>query len=218
MISTVWARKRAWCGLASLLGIVASSAPSDAASTAVVRRSAAGGTLTPEDRRALRELGLPNPTDAVVVARTLPRSADGRERARLHGLAQAPQGFGPSAACDTLSASGEARALCRGHVDGPLGSADVRMQIEATLGEGADGSLHLVLRNASPLEAKGVFSWSPVVAPRHMLLSYDLVPAGDGWRTEARVGVEMLAHEDAACDVSASMLKVEAWLSREISR
>jgi len=59
---------------------------------------------------------------------------------------------------------------------------------------------------------------STVVAPRHMLLAYDLVPAGDAWRVEARVGVEMLAHEDAACDVSASMLEVESWLSREISR
>lgn len=205
-------------GLTALLALIAVTATSDAASSAVARRCAADGTLTADDRRALRELGLAHPNAASVVTRTLRRSEDGRERVRLSGLAHAPQGFGPSAACDSLAPAGEARALCLGHVDGPLGNADVRMHIEATFGEGADGSLHLVLRNATPLEAKGIFSWSAVVAPRHMLMTYDLVPAGDTWRTEARVGVEMLAHEDCAADVSASMLKLESWLSRELAR
>lgn len=182
----------------------------------VAKRSEADKTLTDSDRRSFQAMGLAHLHAATVVTRTLPKLGD--LRARLRGLVQAPERLEPSGVCDKLEAAGAARAACSGRVDGPLGKVAVRTSIGAELTERADGSLHLVLHNATPLEAKGVFSWSPVVETGHLVLSYDLFPDQAGWRTEARVGVEMKAHEGSANDVCDSMLKVESWLSRDLER
>jgi hypothetical protein len=183
----------------------------------VTHRSTTRGNLTAEDRRRFRELGLVRPHSAVVIMRKIPKSEDGRQYARLRALAQAPERFAPSGACDELRAEGEARALCLGHVAGPLGSVAVRMPIAATLSEGAGGALELVLRNPRPLEVKGLFSWSSVVAAQHMVIAYDLLPDPHGWLVYVRIGVEMNAHEDSATTLSDTMEKVEAWLSRDLA-
>jgi hypothetical protein len=57
-----------------------------------------------------------------------------------------------------------------------------------------------------------------VVAPQHVVLTYDLVPCPAGWQVQARVGVEMSAHEASAKAISDKMLEVESWLTRELTR
>ncbi len=183
-----------------------------------VRRSTAAGTLTPEDRRRFRELGLANPQAAAIVIRKIARTEGARQLARLQALTHAPEGFGPSGACDEIVPEGEAHALCTGHASGPFGDVAVRMPVAARLVESADGGLHLALHNPKPLEAKGLFSWSTVVNAEHLQVAYDLLPDGDGWLVYARVGVEMSAHEDSAKELSDAMLRLEAWLTRELAR
>lgn len=208
-----------FAGLATTTSASAAYAAVDGPAVKVAERSTRAGTLTVEDRRDLRELGLMRPHAAVIVVRKLPRSSDGRERMKLRALAHAPQGFAGSGACDELIAEGEARAACRGHGGGPFGNVALRMLIETTLTEGPEGSLHLVIRNRSPLEAKGLFSWSSLVAADHLVLTYDLVPNADSseWRVYTRIGVEMSSHEDSANTISETMLKVDAWLTRSLA-
>jgi hypothetical protein len=183
-----------------------------------IRRSTAEGTLTPEDRRRFRELGLGSPQSAAVIIRKLAKSEGPRQLARLQALTHAPAGFAPSGACDEIVAQGEARALCTGHASGPFGNVAVRMPVAARLGQSADGGLHLALHNPKPLEAKGLFSWCTVVPAGHLQVAYDLLPDGDGWLVYVRVGVEMSAHEDSAKEISDAMLRLEAWLTRELAR
>lgn len=183
----------------------------------VVRRSSEEGTLTDDDRLRLREIGLARPQSAAVVVRKI-RRADAAQLSRLRALVQAPEGFGPSGACDRISGQGEAHAMCTGHVRGPLGEVPVRMPVAARLVEGGDGSLHLFLSNPRALEAKPFLSWSTVVAPEHLKVSYELFPQPDGWLVYTRVGVEMSAHGDSAKTIADAMLKLDAWLSRELSR
>lgn len=184
----------------------------------VTKRSTMEGSFTAEDRVHIREIGLPSPHAAVTILRKLGKSEGGRQQARLRALARAPEGFAPSGACDELVADGEAHGLCRGHVSGPLGDVAVRMPIAAKLTEGANGALQLVLNNPRALEAKGLFSWSTVVAPGHMVLVYELLPDPDGWLVSVRFGVEMSAHEGSAKTIAESMLKLESWLTRELGK
>lgn len=183
-----------------------------------IRRSTAEGTLTAEDRRRFRELGLGSPQSAAVIIRKIARSDGPQQLARLQALTHAPVGFAPSGACDEIVPQGEARALCTGHASGPFGNVAVRMPVAARLGQSADGGLHLALHNPKPLEAKGLFSWSTVVAAEHLQVAYDLLPDGDGWLVYVRVGVEMSAHEDSAKEISDAMLRLEAWLTRQLAQ
>jgi hypothetical protein len=184
----------------------------------MVRRSTADGTLTAEDRRRFRELGLARPQSAAVVIRKMARSEGPRQLARLQALTHAPEGFAPSGACDEIVPQGEAHALCTGHASGPFGNVAVRMPVAVRLVQSADGGLHLALHNPKALEAKGVFSWSTVVAAEHLQVAYDLLPDGDGWLVYVRVGVEMSAHEDSAKEISDAMLRLEAWLTRQLAQ
>jgi hypothetical protein len=183
-----------------------------------VRRSTADHTLTSEDRRRFRELGLANPQSAAVIIRKLARSEGPRQLARLQALTHAPEGFAPSGACDEIVAQGEAHALCTGHASGPFGNVAVRMPVAARLVQSADGGLHLALHNPKALEAKGLFSWSTVVRAEHLQVAYDLLPDGDDWLVYVRVGVEMSAHEDSAKEISDAMLRLEAWLTGQLAR
>lgn len=183
-----------------------------------MRRSTADGTLTAEDRRRFRELGLASPQSAAVVIRKMARSDGPGQLARLLALTHAPAGFAPSGACDEMVPQGEAHALCTGHASGPFGNVALRMPVAARLVRSADGGLHLSLDNPKALEAKGPFSWSTLVAPGHLQVAYDLIPDGDDWLVYVRVGVEMNAHQDSAKEISDAMLRLEAWLTRELAR
>jgi hypothetical protein len=184
----------------------------------VTKRSSLEGSLTAEDNARLRELGLTCPQSAVVILRKIPKSEGGRQFARLRALARAPEGMAASGACDEVLPQGEASALCRGHVRGPFGSVAVRMPIAARLTERDGGSLQLLLHNPRPLEVKGLFSWSSVVAPENLVIAYELLPDPDGWLVYVRVAVQMSAHQDSARTISDTMLKVESWLTRELAR
>jgi hypothetical protein len=192
--------------------------PASLANGGFVRRSTAERTLTAEDRNRIGELGLQKLSSAAVIVRKIPRSEGPRQLARLEALARAPEGFAPSGACDEMVGQGEASALCSGHVSGPMGNVPVRMPVAAKLKHGADGSLHLSLSNPRPLEAKPLFSWSSVVSPEHLQVSYELFPDPDGWLVYVRVGVEMSSHESSATTISDAMLRLEAWLTRELAR
>jgi hypothetical protein len=183
-----------------------------------IRRSTTEGTLTADDRRRLRELGLESPQSAAVVIRKIAKTDGARQLARLAALAHAPEGFAPSGACDEIVPQGEAHALCTGHASGPFGNVAVRMPVAAQLVQSADGGLHLALHNPKALEARGLLSWSTVVRAGHLQVAYDLVPAGDGWLVYARVGVEMSAHEDSANEIAGAMLRLEAWLTRQLAQ
>ena len=183
-----------------------------------VRRSTVEGTLTAEDRRRFRELGLANPQSAAVIIRKIAKSDGSRQLAVLQALTHAPEGFAPSGACDEMVPQGEAHALCTGHASGPFGNVAVRMPVAARLVKSADGGLHLALHNPKALEAKGLFSWSTVVNAEHLQMAYDLIPDGDGWLVYVRVGVEMSAHEDCAKEISDAMLRLEGWLTRQLAQ
>jgi len=183
-----------------------------------IRRSTADGTLTPEDRRRFRELGLESPQSAAIIIRKIAKTDAGRQLARLQALTHAPEGFGPSGACDEIVPQGEAHALCTGHASGPFGNVAVRMPVAARLVQSADGGLHLALNNPKALEAKGLFSWATVVRAGHLQVAYDLLPDGDGWLVYVRVGVEMSAHPDSAKEISDAMLRLEAWLTRQLAQ
>jgi hypothetical protein len=183
-----------------------------------IRRSSAEGTLTAEDRRRFRELGLGKPQSAAIIIRKLAKTDGTRQLARLQALTHAPEGFAPSGACDEIVPQGEAHALCTGHASGPFGSVAVRMPVAVRLVQGADGALHLGLHNPKALEAKGVFSWSTVVEAEHLQVAYDLLPDGNDWLVYVRVGVEMSAHEDSAKELADAMLRLEAWLTRQLAQ
>lgn len=204
----------------SLTDVARAAAPPPAVleSGGLVRHSTVERNLTVEDRARLGELGLARPSSAAVLFRKIPRSEGPRQLARLQALAHAPEGFAPSGACDEMTSTGDANALCSGHVAGPLGSVPVRMPVAAKLVQQADGSVRLSLSNPKPLEAKPLFSWSSVVAPQRLQVVYELYPDPDGWLVYVRVGVEMSSHESSARTISDAMLKLEAWLTRELAR
>lgn len=183
-----------------------------------VRRSTSEKTFTAEDRARLGELGLGKPSSAVIILRKIPRSEGPRQLARLDVLARSPEGFAPSGACDEMVGQGDSSALCSGHVSGPIGNVPVRMPVAARLKHGSDGSVHLSLFNPKPLEVKSLLSWSSVVSPEHLQVSYELFPDPDGWLVYVRIGVEMSAHEGSATTISDAMLKLEAWLTHELAK
>ncbi len=202
----------------ALSGVDVARAAEPPASGSFIRRSTAEKTFTAEDRARLGELGLTKPSSAAVIHRRIPRSEGPRQLARLEALAHSPEGFAPSGACDEMIGQGEASALCSGHVAGPMGNVPVRMPVATRLRHGSDGSVHLSLFNPRPLEAKALFSWSTVVSPEHLQVSYELFPDPDGWLVYVRIGVEMSAHEGSAKTISDAMLKLEAWLTHELAR
>jgi len=242
MKGSVWSA----VGLAAILSLSAASASADATSPsdsgrpplrgtpfesgpnaaalpklaggASVKRSSHDGTLTPDDRFRLRALGLSALHSGVVALHKIPKTDASRQIARFRKLARAVEGFSPSGACDEIVAEGEGSGLCTGSVDGPLGKVPVRMPFAAKLTEGEDGSLHLLMRNMRPLEAKPLFSWSPVVAPDHMKFAVDLYPTDDGWLVYTRIGVDMSAHESSAKTITDALVKLDTWLSRELSK
>jgi hypothetical protein len=185
---------------------------------ATVRRSSLEGNLTQDDKQRLRALGLGTMHSAAVVLHRIPKTDAARQLARLKKLSQRVDGFAPSGACDGITSDGEGTGLCTGSVDGPLGRIPVRMPVAAKLTEGGDGSIHLLIHNLRPMEAKPLFSWSPVVAPDHLKVMVDLYPTDDGWLVYTRVGVEMSEHESSAKTISDALLKLDSWLSRELAR
>ncbi|MBX3190436.1 MAG: hypothetical protein KF819_25775 [Labilithrix sp.] len=209
---------------ASLQGTPFDAAPNAAAlpqlaSGRVVRRSTAEGNLTADDRFRLRALGLTKTHSAAVVLHRIPKAAGGeKQAARLKAIARSLDAFAPSGACDAIVAEGEARAMCTGHVDGPLGKVPVRMPVAAKVSEGDGGSLRLVIQNHQPMEAKPLFAWSEVVAPGRLKVAYDMFPTDDAWLVYVRIGVEMSAHEGSAKTISDAMLKLESWLTRELAK
>jgi hypothetical protein len=232
------ARPRAWLALAvvAALGLapLAASAKGPAGSPfesgpdaaaigrlsegGTVKRSSDDKTLTLDDRRRLSALGLPSPNAAAVVLHKIPRTDGARQLARLELLSRSLDALAPSDACDQLVATGVSKGMCSGHVDGPFGKVAVRMPVSARLTRTADNVLHLVFTNPEPLEAKAPFGWSEVVAPNHLKLAYDLYPTDDGWLVHARVGVEMSAHESSAQTIAEALLRLESWLTRDLSR
>ena len=202
----------------ALSGVDDARAAEAPASGTFTRRSTAEKTFTAEDRARLGELGLTKPSSAAVILRRIPRSEGPRQLARLEALARSPEGFAPSGACDEMVGQGEASALCSGHVAGPMGDVPVRMPVATRLRHDSDGSVHLSLSNPRPLEAKPLFSWSSVVSPERLQVSYELFPDPEGWLVYARIGVEMSAHEGSAKTISDAMLKLEAWLTHELAR
>jgi hypothetical protein len=188
---------------------------------AVVKRSSADGTLTADDKFRFRALGMKHTHFAAVVLHKIPRTDDlarGRQMARLKSLVGKLDQFAPSEACDAIVATGEAKAMCTGHVDGPIGKVPVRMPVAAKLTEGERGAMRLVISNHLPMEAKPLFAWSEVVAPGNLKVAYDMFPTDDGWLVYVRVGVEMSAHEDSSKTISAALLKLEGWLTRELAK
>jgi hypothetical protein len=183
---------------------------------ASIRRQSTNNTLTQDDRARLRGLGLGNLHASAVSLHKIPRRAG--QMARLHALVHAVGGFSPSEACDGIVTEGDGTGLCLGSVDGPFGKVHVRMPVAAKLTENADGTLHLVISNHRPMEAQPLFGWSEIVAPGHLKVVYDMFPTDDGWLVYARVGVEMSAHEGSARTISDALLKLESWLTRELSR
>ncbi len=188
------------------------------ATGASVKRTSLDGTLTADDRGRLRALGLGKMHSAAVVLHHIPKTDAARQISRLRMLAHRVDGFDPSGACDRITAEGDGTGLCTGSVDGPLGRIPVRMPVAARLTESGDGSVHLLISNVRPMEAKPLFAWSPVVAPGHLKVAIDLYPTDDGWLVYTRVGVEMSDHESSAKTISDALLKLDAWLSRDLSR
>jgi len=187
------------------------------ATGASVRRTSLDGTLTADDRGRLRALGLGKMHSAAVVLHHIPKTDAARQIARLRVLAHRVDGFDPSGACDRITSEGDGTGLCTGSVDGPIGRIPVRMPVSARLTESADGSVHLLISNVRPMEAKPLFSWSPVVAPGHLKVAVDLYPTDDGWLVYTRVGVEMSDHESSAKTISDALLKLDSWLSRDLA-
>ena len=200
--------------LSTWVGVADTAAAASSVPTETARR--ATGALTADDRVKLARLGVANPTSAVVVVRHLARSANGGELARLRSLASAPAQLAPSGACDQILPRGEGQGYCAGHVSTAVGSAPARMPIAASVVEGGPDTLQLVVRNSGPLEVKPLFSWSTVVAPSRLVVAYELAPEPDGWRVTTRVGVEMLAHADSAKQITDTLLKLDAWLTRDL--
>ena len=185
---------------------------------ATVKRTLADGTLTADDKFRFRALGLPHMHSAAVVLHKIPRTDGARQVARLRTLVRSLDQFAPSEACDGIVATGEAKGMCTGHVDGPIGKVPVRMPVAAKLTEGQNGALHLVISNHLPMEAKPLFGWSEVVAPGGLKVAYDMFPTEDGWLVYVRVGVQMSAHEDSSKTISAALLKLESWLTKELAK
>jgi hypothetical protein len=57
-----------------------------------------------------------------------------------------------------------------------------------------------------------------VVDPDHLKVVYEMYPTDDGWLVYTRVGVDMSAHASSAKTISDALLKLEAWLTRELAR
>jgi hypothetical protein len=185
---------------------------------ATVKRSSLDNTLTPEDRSRFTALGLPHTHAAAVVLHKIKRTDGARQLARLQLLARSLDRFTASEACDPIIATGDSQGMCSGHVDGPFGKVRVRMPVASKLTQSDDGVMHLVITNPAALEAKGLFSWSEVVAPGRIKVAYDMFPTDDGWLVQARVGVEMKNHEKSAKDITDALLKLESWLTKELSK
>jgi hypothetical protein len=185
---------------------------------ASVRRTSLDGTLTADDKQRLRALGLGKLHSAAVVLHRIPKTDPAKQLARLRKLARAVDGFAPSGACDGITAEGDGKGLCTGSVDGPLGKIPVRMPVGAKLVEDGD-KVHLTIQNVRPMEAKPLFSWSPVVDPGHLKVLVDFYPTpeNDGWLVYTRVGVEMSDHESSAKTISDALLKLDSWLSKELA-
>ena len=185
---------------------------------AAARRQSTDGTLTPDDRARLRALGLGRLHSGAVVLHKIPRRDPSRQLARLRRLVRAVGGFAPSEACDGIVTTGDGTGLCTRSVDGPLGRVPVRMPVSAKLAEEASGAVRLVITNHQPMEAKPLFGWSEVVAPGRLKVVYEMYPCDDGWLVYTRVGVDMKAHEGSAKTISDALLKLDAWLTRELAR
>jgi hypothetical protein len=183
-----------------------------------VRRSSLDGTLNADDRSRLGALGLGKMHSAAVVLHRIPKTDQARQVARLKKLVRSVDGFAPSGACDGITSEGEGTGLCTGSVDGPLGKIPVRMPVAAKLTESDGGAMHLAISNMRPMEAKPLFSWSPVVEPGHLKVVVDFYPEGDAWLVYTRVAVEMSEHESSAKTISDALLKLDAWLSRDLAK
>lgn len=184
----------------------------------VVKRSSLDGTLRTEDRERVRALGLDRVDAGTVVLRFVPKLDPSKQLARLRMLARYVQGFAPSGLCDALTPEGESKGLCTGTTDGPLGKALVRLPFATELHEDDAGAAHFSLRNTRALEAKAFLSWTRLVAPNRLRFAVDLYPADGGWYVYTRIGVEMSSHASAAKTLTEQILKLDAWLSRELVR
>lgn len=183
-----------------------------------VVRSSGAGNLTKDDRARLAALGIGTIHSGAVVMRKIPKVESGRLLGRLQKLAKNLDAFAPSGACDAIVSEGENAGLCTGSVDGPIGRIPVRMPVSAKVAPHGDGSVRLVIENTRAMEAKPLLAWSKVVDPGKLKLVYDLYPTDDGWLVYARVGVDMSAHESSAPTITAAILKLESFLTRDLAK
>jgi hypothetical protein len=136
---------------------------------------------------------------------------------RLRDLVRSLELVAPSGICDSVVARGVGVAACTGTADGPIGQVPVRMNIAARLDSIADGSLTLVVFNATALEAKGLFSWTTLVRPEELMLVVHFVPEGDHWRACSRMNVTMASHPDAAPRLLDKIALLDNWISRDLA-
>jgi len=184
---------------------------------ATVRRTSLDGTMNADDWARMQSLGVEHAHSAAVALHFVPSTVPARQIARLESLARAIVGFAPAGVCDRLVSEGDGRGLCTSTVDGPIGKVDVRLPVVTQLTQGEDGAVHLVMRNMRPVEAKGLLSWSPLVATNHLAAAVDFYPSPTGWFVYTRVVLEMADHESSAKTLSDAFLKLDAWLCASLA-
>jgi hypothetical protein len=181
-------------------------------------RSTSAGNLTNDDRAKMRAIGIAKVDSGVVVLRKIGKVDEARITNRIRTLVKSVDGFAPSGACDGITAEGEGIGLCTGSVEGPIGRIPVRMPVAAAFSKMPNGGLRVVIRNRQHMEAKAVFAWTQVVDPDHLKVVYEMYPTDDGWLVYTRVGVDMSSHASSAKTISDALLKLDAWLTRELAR
>jgi len=182
-----------------------------------VKRSLADGSATPQDQNNLHALEAQSLHAGVVLMHKIPKRNDAQAKKMQH-LAQAVDGFAPSGACDAIVREGNGTGMCAGTADGPVGKVPVRMPFATRLSDGAGGSLHLAIWNPRPMEAKSLFSWTPLVSPDHLKMQVDMYPVTDGWLVYTRIAVNMREHHCSAKQIAAALEKLDRWLVSDLSR
>jgi hypothetical protein len=92
------------------------------------------------------------------------------------------------------------------------------MPVVASFTKTPSGVYRLVITNRRPMEAKALFAWTSVVDPQKLKVVVELYPQEEGWLVYTRVAVDMSSHEGSARTISDALLKLESWLTRDLSR
>lgn len=166
----------------------------------------------------MRAIGISEVDSGVVVLRKIGNVDEAQIEQRLRTLTKSVDGFAPSGACDAITSEGEGAGLCTGSVDGPLGRVPVRMPVVASYTRTPSGVFRLTITNRRAMEAKPLFAWTSVVDPQKLKVVYELYPQEEGWLVYTRVAVDMNSHEGSAKTISDALLKLESWLTRDLSR